>query len=105
MKIQFNTDKNIEGHERLETFFTGELEKDLARFEDKITRVEVHLGDENSGEKGGLNDKRCMIEARPAKLQPVAVTAHADTIEKAFFLAAEKIKKTLTTTFEKQNAY
>ena len=105
MKIQFNTDKNIEGHERLETFFTGELEKDLARFEDKITRVEVHLGDENSGEKGGLNDKRCMIEARPAKHQPIAVTSHADTIEKAFFLAAEKIKKTLTTTFEKQNAY
>lgn len=105
MKIQFNSDKNIEGHERLETFFTGELEKDLARFEDKITRLEVHLGDENSGQKGGLNDKRCMIEARPAKLQPIAVTAHADTIEKAFFLAAEKIKKSLTTTFEKQNAY
>jgi hypothetical protein len=105
MKIQFNTDKNIEGHERLEIFFTGELEKDLARFEDKITRIEVHLGDENSGDKGGVDDKRCMIEARPAKLQPIAVTAHADTIEKAFFLAAEKIKKTLTTTFEKQNAY
>ncbi|WP_300098401.1 hypothetical protein [Flavobacterium sp.] len=27
MKIQFNTDKNIEGHERLETYFAGELEK------------------------------------------------------------------------------
>jgi hypothetical protein len=105
MKIQFNTDKTIDGHERLETFFTGELEKDLARFEDKITRIEVHLGDENSGDKGGTNDKRCMIEARPAKLQPVAVTAYADTIEKAFFQAAEKIKKTLTTTFEKQSAY
>ncbi len=105
MKIQFNTDKNIEGHERLETFFTGELEKDLARFEDKITRIEVHLGDENSGEKGGLNDKRCLIEARPAKLQPIAVTAYADTIEKAFFAAAEKIKKTLTTTFEKQSTF
>ena len=104
MKIQFNTDKNIEGRKRLETFFTGELEKDLARFEDKVTRIEVHLGDENS-DKGGNNDKRCLIEARPAKLHPVAVSAHADTIEKAFFLAAEKIKKALTTTFEKQSAY
>jgi len=104
MKIQFNTDKNIEGHERLETFFTGELEKDLARFEDKITRIEIHLGDENS-DKVGVNDKRCMIEARPAKLQPIAVSAHADTIEKAFFLAVEKIKKTLTTSFEKQSAH
>ena len=105
MKIQINTDKNIEGHERLEAYFSSELEKVLSRFEDKITRIEVHLGDENSGDKGGLNDKRCMIEARPAKLQPVAVTAYADTIEKAFFQASEKIKKTLTTTFEKQSAY
>lgn len=101
MKIQFNTDKNIEGHERLEAYFTEELEKELARFDEKITRIEVHLGDENST-KGGVNDKRCVIEARPAKLQPIAVTAHADTIEKAFFQAVEKIKKTLTTTFEKQ---
>ena len=45
MKIQFNTDKNIEGHERLEKFFTSELEKELARFDDKVTRIEVHLGD------------------------------------------------------------
>lgn len=105
MTIQFNTDKNIEGRERLEIYFTGELEKDLARFEEKITRLEVHIGDENSGDKGGANDKRCMIEARPAKLQPIAVTAHADTIEKAFFAAMEKIKKTLTTTFEKQNTH
>lgn len=104
MKIQFNTDKNIEGHERLEAFFTEELEKEFARFEEKLTRVEVHLGDENSV-KGGVNDKRCMIEARPAKLQPVAVTAHADTIEKAFFQAVEKIKKSLTTTFDKQLAH
>ncbi len=104
MKIQFNTDKNIEGHKRLEAFFEEEIEKDLARFDDKVTRIEVHLGDENSA-KGGVNDKRCMIEARPAKLQPIAVTTHADTIEKAFFMAVEKIKKTLTSTFEKHNSH
>lgn len=104
MKIQFNTDKNIEGHERLESFFTSELKKELARFDDKVTRIEVHLGDENST-KTGINDKRCVIEARPVKSQPVAVTAFADTIEKAFFQAAEKIKKVLTTTFDKQIVY
>jgi hypothetical protein len=45
MKVQINTDKNIEGHERVEAYFSGELEKSLARFEDKITRIEVHFGD------------------------------------------------------------
>mgnify|MGYP003402905892 FL=1 len=104
MKIQFNTDKNIEGHERLEKFFTSELEKELARFDEKLTRIELHLGDENSN-KGGVKDKRCMIEARPANMNPIAVSANADSIEKAFFQAVEKIKKTLNTTFEKQIEY
>ena len=60
MKVQINTDKNIEGHERVEAYFSGELEKSLARFEDKITRIEVHFGDENSN-KSGVDDKRCLI--------------------------------------------
>ena len=104
MKIQFNTDKNVEGHQRVEAYFSTELEKELARFEEKITRIEVHVGDENSA-KPGINDKRCLIEVRPAKLQPVVVTAHADTVEKAFHDALEKIKKTLSTTFDKQKTY
>lgn len=104
MKIQFNTDKNVEGHERAEAYFSAELETALARFEEKITRIEVHFGDENSA-KFGVNDKRCLIEVRPAKLQPVVVTEHADSVEKAFRGALDKIKKTLATTFEKQKAF
>ena len=104
MKIQINTDKNIEGHARLEAYFSEELEKGLVRFEEKITRIEVHFGDEN-GEKFSLNDKRCAIEVRIANLQPLTVTEHADTIEKAFSGALAKAKKSLTTTFEKMKAH
>ncbi|WP_316635136.1 HPF/RaiA family ribosome-associated protein [uncultured Flavobacterium sp.] len=104
MKIQINTDKNIEGHERLEAYFSGELEKGLTRFEEKITRIEVHFGDEN-GDKSGVHDKKCVIEVRPVKLQPITVTEHADTLEKAFQGALSKAKKSLTTTFEKMKAY
>lgn len=104
MTIQINTDNNVEGHARLESYFSQELKKTLSRFEDKITRLEVHLGDENS-EKSGGNDKRCLIEARPVNMQPVAVTNHADSIEKAFQGALDKIKKVLETTFEKQKTY
>lgn len=104
MTIQINTDNNVEGHARLGSYFSEELKKTLSRFEDKITRLEVHLGDENS-EKSGGSDKRCLIEARPVNMQPVAVTNHADTIEKAFQGALDKIKKVLETTFEKQKTY
>ncbi|MGL2992639.1 HPF/RaiA family ribosome-associated protein [Flavobacterium sp. TSSA_36] len=101
MKVQINTDKHIEGHERVEAYFTAEIVKSLARFEDKITRVEVHFGDENSY-KSGIDDKRCLIEVRPVNCQPIAVTEHANTIERAFHGAIDKIKRSITTAFEKQ---
>lgn len=104
MTIQINTDKHVEGHDRLDSYYTAELEKALARFDDKITRVEVHFGDEN-GAKTGLKDKKCVIEVRAAKIQPLAVTEHAESLEKAFHGAVDKIKKSLTTTFEKQRAH
>jgi hypothetical protein len=103
MQIQINTDKNIDGNERLVAFFTSEIEKELARFDDKITRVELHFGDENS-EKFGKNDKRCLIEVRVAKKQPLAVTDHAETIEKAFYNALEKVKKVMHATQEKMRS-
>ena len=83
MKVQINTDKNIEGSARLESYFAAETEKSLERFQDKITRVEIHFGDEN-GEKFSLHDKKCVIEVRPVKLQAITVTEHAETLEKAF---------------------
>ena len=83
MIVQINTDNNVEGHARLKAYIAEELGTALARFEDKITRLEVHLADENS-DKFGIDDKRCLIEARPVNMQPVAVTNHADTTEKAF---------------------
>ena len=100
MLIQINTDNNVEGRERMENYFTSALENAFKRFEEKITRLEVHLGDENS-EKFSTDDKRCMIEARLAGLQPVAVVHHADTIEKAVSGATDKMKKVLETTFSK----
>lgn len=100
MQIQINTDNHVNGHERMETYFTEIIEKSLKRFEDKITRIEVHIGDENS-KKSGPADKRCNIEARIAGMQPVAVTNHSDTIEKAVDGALDKIKKLLDTTFDK----
>ena len=76
MKIQINTDKNIPGHEaqNVETI----LEQVLARFSDQITRIEVHLSDENSAAKSGMVDKRCLLEVRLAGRQPTSERAGAN---------------------------
>lgn len=104
MQIQINTDKNIDGNERLVNFYTAEIKKELERFDDKITRVEVHLGDENSG-KFGLNDKKCLIEVRVAKKDPIAVTDYGESIEKAFHCALDKAKKVLGNTLDKMRTH
>lgn len=104
MLIKVNTDNNINGHERLEDYVTEQLQHALKKFDERITRLEVHLGDENST-KFGTKDKRCMIEARPAGLKPVAIEHHADTIEKAISGASDKIKSVLEHTFGKLSAH
>lgn len=98
MQIQVNTGRNIEGADRLVQRVEYVLEGALDRFSAQITRVEVHLSDENSDKKFGAADKRCMLEARLADLQPVAVTHDAATIAQAVDGAAGKLKRSLEST-------
>jgi hypothetical protein len=48
MNIQFNTDDNISGSEELNAAFGPAITNGLKRFSHRITRIEVHLADENS---------------------------------------------------------
>jgi ribosome-associated translation inhibitor RaiA len=96
MKIQFNTDKNISGDERSDQHFTSLILKSLDRFQSLVTRVEVHLSDENAG-KNGINEIKCILEARIEGKQPIAVSSQADTIESAFSTALDKMKSFLET--------
>lgn len=98
MQIQIHTDKNIEGREALAAHIQGVVEQSLSRFSTRITRIEVHLGDEN-GAKSGTDDKRCMIEARVEHRQPSAVTHHAATLHQAVQGAAEKMRRALESSF------
>ena len=81
-------------------FFSNEIKNELARFDEIVTRIEVHVSDEN-GNKSTPNDKKCVIEARVEKKQPIAVTATADSTEKAFYEALEKMQRVLDTTLDK----
>lgn len=97
MQIQVNTDNNIDGHEELAQSVEETLNYVLARFEDQITRLEVHLSDENSASKSGVEDKRCLLEARLAGREPTSVSDLALTIEQAVNGAAHKMVGLLET--------
>lgn len=94
MKIQVNTDGHIEGHEALVTHVDDTVQHALQRFRDHITRVEVHLSDQN-GDKGGQQDKRCVMEARPEGRPPIAVTDDAPSLHQAVRGAADKLARAI----------
>ena len=97
MQVQINTDRNIEGNEALTARFSGVVEGALSRFRDHITRVEVHLSDENA-DKSGQQDNRCVMEARLEGRQPVAVTHTAASLDQAVDGATEKLARMIEST-------
>jgi ribosome-associated translation inhibitor RaiA len=100
MQIQVNTDKNIEGHERLVAHVKATVAKTLSHVSEHVTRVEVHLSDEN-GAAHGQADKRCMMEARIEGRRPTAVTCDAETLDQAIAGAEAKLKSSLERTLER----
>ena len=52
MKILLNTDTHIESNEALAAQINTVIEQALVHFEKHITRIEVHLSDENGDKKG-----------------------------------------------------
>jgi hypothetical protein len=96
MQIQLNTGTSVQGSEAMIAWAQRELGERLARHRDTITRVEVHLSDVN-GERGGEADKRCLLEARLAGRQPVAVSHVAPKVADAVFGASDKLLRALDT--------
>ncbi len=93
MQIQINTDNHIDGNEALSAHVEAVVDNAVRHVKDHLTRVEVHLDDEN-GAKAGSDDKRC-LEARLRSHQPVAVSHHAGSIHEAVDGAARKLRTSL----------
>ena len=94
MQIQINTDHHIDGKEALCAHVEAVVENAVRHVKDHLTRVEVHLDDENGG-KAGSDDKRCLMEARLRSHQPIAVSHHAGSIHQAVDGAARKLRASL----------
>ena len=102
MQVHVNTDHHIAGHEPLANFIRGTVQHALSHVSDHITRVDVHLSDEN-GKKHGPDDKRCVMEARLEHHQSIAVTQHATTVDQAVDGAADKLARLIEHTVERQH--
>ncbi len=104
MKIQVNTDRNVDVSADFSERTAVEVASDLARFERRLTRVEVHLRDESAGRTTG-EDIRCLLEARLAGLDPVAVTHDATTSSDALRGATERLAALVSSKLERLGSH
>lgn len=100
MDVQINTSNNVDGREALTQQLEETVRSRLSRFSERLTRVEVHVGDEN-GERNVGDDKRCVIEVRPAGRAPISVTDQAGSIDQATSGALNKVVTALERDFGK----
>ncbi len=102
MQIQINSDHNVEVNAALATQVSDLVASALSRVSDHITRVEVHVSDEN-GDKRSEYDKRCMMEARLEGRQPIAVTYQAASLDQAVDGAVDKLSRLIESTLGRRN--
>lgn len=100
MHVQFNSDSSVMGTENVAERIETRVREKLSRFEDRLTRLEIHVRDENAG-RGGADDKNCTIEARPSGGAPLSVNARAGDVDAAAAQAADKLVALLDTHFGK----
>ena len=92
MFIQIKTDNHLNGDSERDARLEEQVRQRLARFEGRITDVEIHV----SEDKGGRGDSmRCTLEARVNGVQPVAVAETGPNVDRAVIAAAKKAVRAL----------
>jgi ribosomal subunit interface protein len=102
MQIQINPG-DVPTSDAIDQHIRDEVEKAMRLISHQVTRVEVHLHDENA-QKGGL-DKRCVMEARLAGLKPIAVQDEGNDLYLTIKQAAEKLQRAVRNRLDRHEAH
>jgi hypothetical protein len=92
--IQIHADNQVPSDNDRDTRLEEQIRQRLARFEGRITDVEVHVSDVN-GPRGGNADLRATVEARVNGIPPVAAIDEGNTVDRAVIGAAKKVVRAL----------
>ena len=101
MQVQINAGHNVTIDAATEQSLTSGITSHLAHFSDRITRVELHLSDEDGADRSGPCQMLCMLEVRLAGRQPDIVKATAATVDLAVRDATHKMHHLLDGIFSR----
>lgn len=103
MQIQIFA-QGIELPDALRDYVERDLTDVLKHHVERLTRIEVHLKDQNGQQKNGV-DKRCLLEARPRGMDPLAVDHEASEFKDAVHQAVLKLDRALQHRFDKKKTH
>jgi len=83
---------DVEKSDALGEHIEKQIAHALRHHENRFTRVDVHVHDDKAGRRGDA-DKRCVIEARPAGADPLAVEDHGEEFYATVAGAAKKLER------------
>jgi hypothetical protein len=85
---------------RLANTLSKTVERDLHRYDGRIRNVDVLIIDEDDSP----DEKWCIVEARLAGWEPIAVRAHAGSFEGAVHAGAERIEEVIGESLDARRA-
>lgn len=100
MLIQVNFG-DVQHSAALTSWAEERIRDQLGHLTEKLTRVEVHLRDDNSAAKSSHDDKRCVMEARIAGRRPLAVDHAGGDMYDVIDETAGKLKRAVKTDIER----
>lgn len=103
MDFQFNTGNQIDGDSAMGTHFETRVRERLARFEARLSRIEVHIRDTDGTRRSGPEGIEVVIEARPTDGNPLTVSEQGSTPEEALGSALQKLMSRLDSVFGKSD--
>lgn len=96
MRVDVQSCSGIRNDRRLMNDLAKTVERDLHRYESRIRKVEVLILDDDESP----DEKWCVVEARIAGWEPIAVRAHAGSFERAVHAGAEKLDEVIGETLD-----
>jgi ribosome-associated translation inhibitor RaiA len=93
MQILLHSDPHTDGSQPMAEHLKTVVSAAMARFGERITRVEAHLSDVNGVARSGGDDIHCTLEARLVGLDAIVVKDHAGNAHQAIDGAVRKLRR------------
>ena len=103
MQVLLHSDPNTDGSHLMAEHLSTVVNEALARFGERVARVEAHLSDVNGPAKSSDDDIHCTLEARLVGMDAVVVKHHAGNAHQAIEGALKKLKRAVGTEIEKHH--